>query len=64
MIIKLIMTSLRFDLGPTSKTLNLSLLWFIERSKFQNLGVVHFKMGENSRKFNTTVSKKRKENQS
>ena len=26
----------RFDLGPISKTLNLSILQFIERSRFQN----------------------------
>ena len=30
------MTSSRFDLGPTSKNLNLSLLRFIEWSEFQN----------------------------
>ena len=30
------MMSSRFDLGPTLKTLNLSILQFIERSKFQN----------------------------
>ena len=33
-----------FNLGSTSKTLNLSLLQFNERSGFQNLGVE--KMGE------------------
>ena len=31
------MTLSRFDLGSTSKILNLSLLQFIERSGFQNL---------------------------
>ena len=31
------MTSSQFDLGSTSKTLNLSLLRFNERSGFQNL---------------------------
>ena len=30
------MTSLRFDLGPTSKPLNPSPLWFIEWSEFEN----------------------------
>ena len=30
------MTSSRFDLDPTSKTLNLFLLWFFEWSGFQN----------------------------
>ena len=38
-IIKLIMTLSRFDHGPISKTLNLSLLRFIERSGFQNYGL-------------------------
>ena len=33
------MTSLRFDLGSILKTLNLSLLWFIERSRFENHGI-------------------------
>ena len=31
------MTSSRFDLGSTSKTLNLSFLGFNERSGFENL---------------------------
>ena len=29
----------RFDLGSTSKTLNLSLLWFNERSGSENIGI-------------------------
>ena len=33
------MTSSRFDLGSTSKTLNLSLLRFNERSGSENLGL-------------------------
>ena len=33
------MTSSRFDLGPTLKTLNLTLLRFIERFGFQNLAL-------------------------
>ena len=40
-IIKLIMTSSRFDLGPTSKPLNLSLLRFNERSRSENLDEMH-----------------------
>ena len=36
-IIKLIMTSSRFGLGLTSKPLNLSFLWFNERSGSENL---------------------------
>ena len=33
------MTSSRFDLGPTSKTLNLFVLRFIEQSRSKNLGM-------------------------
>ena len=35
-IIKLIITSSRFDLSLTLKILNLSLLWLSEQSRFQN----------------------------
>ena len=35
-IIKLIITSSRFDLSLTLKILKLSLLWLSERSRFQN----------------------------
>ena len=38
------MTSLQFDLGPTLKTLNLSLLRFIERYGLQNH--THYLVGE------------------
>ena len=38
------MTSLQFDLGPTLKTLNLSLLQFIEQSGLQNH--THYLVGE------------------
>ena len=35
------MTSLQFGFGSTLKTLNLLLLWFIERSKSENHGNYH-----------------------
>ena len=35
------MMSSRFDLGSISKTLNLFLLWFNERSGFENLDTNH-----------------------
>ena len=51
------MMSSRFDPGSTSKTLNLSLLRFNERSGFENLNNKGEWVTENKRKRNTKLKR-------